>query len=255
MAHGTWRMAHGRGNTDRSQIASRVAYAVCRCVLFIVAVVALSMASFAQQVVDRIVATVNGQPVLLSDWEVEMRFEALLDRKPLPVSDDDARAALDRLIDHELLRQQFKTYRLAEPSSSDVEQRISDLRKQLGDVEDAPFDALLARYGITRTEFHERVANQAAMLLFIDVRLRPSVHVDRRSIESYYYGTLVPEVKRKGQKPASLAEVSPQIEELLSQQRVSVLTADWLKDLRQQSKIHIDASVEMPPKAPETGAQ
>lgn len=209
----------------------------------------------AQQVVDRIVATVNGQPVLLSDWEVEMRFEAMLDRKPLPVTDDDARAALDRLIDQELLRQQFKTYRLAEPSAPDVEQHVSDLRNQFGITADAQFEALLAKFGLSRNEFRERVENQAAMLMFIDVRLRPSVHIDRRSIESYYYGTLVPEVRSKGQKPPPLAEVSPQIIEILSQQQVDVLTSDWLKDLRQQSKIHIDASVQMPAKAPETGAQ
>lgn len=221
----------------------------------IAAVLVLTAACAAQQVVDRIVATVNGQPILLSDWEVEMRFEAMLDRKLLPLGDDDVRAALDRLIDQELLRQQFKTYRLVEPSSADVDQRVSDLRKQLGATDDALFDALLAKFGLSRNEFRERVENQAAMLLFIEVRLRPSVHIDRRSIETYYYGTLVPEVRRKGQKPAPLAEVSPQIVEILSQQQVDVLTADWLKDLRQQSKIHIDASVGVPAKAPETGAQ
>lgn len=209
----------------------------------------------AQQVVDRIIATVNGQPILLSDWEVEMRFEALLDRKPLPLSDDDARAALDRIIDHELLRQQFKTYRLAEPSAADIDRRFADVRQQLDASSDAVFNEMLRRYGLSRNEFRGRVANQAAMLRFIDVRLRPSVHVDRRTVENYYYETLVPELKRKGQKPPSLAEVSPQIEELLSEERVNVLTSDWLKDLRQQSSIHIDESVQMPAKAPESGAR
>lgn len=240
------------GTKDLATIASLVPCALCLVLLLLTAVPLCA----AQQVVDRIVATVNGQPILLSDWEVEMRFEAMLDGKPLPMSNDDAHAALDRLIDQELLRQQFRTYRLAEPSASDIDERMADVRKQIGAgaIDDVGFNLLLARYGLSRQEFRERVANQSAMLRFIDVRLRPSVHVDRRSIENYYYDTLLPELKRKGQKPASLAEVSPQIEELLSQERVNVLTTDWLKDLRQQSKIHIDASVEMPAR-PGTGAQ
>lgn len=208
-----------------------------------------------QQLIDRIVATVNGQPILLSDWEVEMRFEALLDHKPLPLGDDDARGALNRLIDQELLRQQFRTYRLATPSSEEVDTRAADLRKQLGVSDKAGYDALLSRYGLSENEFRDRVTNQAEMLEFIDARLRPSVHVDRRSIENYYNETLVPQVRQRGEKPAPLAQVAAQIEELLSQQRVAVLTADWLKDLRQQSEIHVDPSVSAAPKSPDEGAQ
>lgn len=226
-----------------------------RAVQFAILLLMLGVVCSAQQVIDRIVATVNGQPILLSDWEVEMRFEALLDRKSLPLSDGDARGSLDRLIDQELLRQQFKTYRLASPSVQEVDARAADLRKQLGASEAKDFDALLSRYGLSANEFRERVTNQAEMLEFIDARLRPSVHVDRRSIENYYNETLAPEVRQKGEQPAPLAQVASQIEELLSQQRVATLTADWLKDLRQQSDIHIDPAVSAPAKPPQEGAQ
>ena len=247
-------MRHERQGAEHEEPGTRhrrLGLCSLRALWVSVALLALLVPCAAQQVIERIVATVNGQPILLSDWEVEIRFEAMLNDKPLPMNGDDARAALDRLIDFELLREQFKTYRLSEPSADEIDQRVTDLRKQIGANDDPTFEALLAKYGLSRTEFRERVANQAAMLRFIDVRLRPSVHVDRRSIETYYYETLVPAVKAKGQKPASLAEVSPQIEELLSQERVNVLTTDWLKDLRQQSKIHIDEALETPAKPPE----
>jgi len=203
-----------------------------------------------QQVVDRIVATVNRQPILLSDWEVEMRYEALLDQKPLPLSDAVARGALERLIDQELVRQQIRSYRLQEPTAIEVTARVSDLRKQLNSDNDEAFRALLRRYGIDEAELRERVATQLLILRFIDVRLRPSVHVERRSIEDYYNDTLAPEIRKKGAQPAPLAEVSPQIEELLAQQRVEALTNEWLKDMRQQSQIHVDpAAVAAQPSA------
>lgn len=201
----------------------------------------------AQQVVDRIVATVNRQPILLSDWEVEMRYEAMLGQRPLPLADEAARSALDRLIDQELIRQQMKSYRITEPSTAELVERMAELRKQLvnGDSQ-ATFRVLLDRYGISEAELRDRVATQLTILRFIDVRLRPSIHVDQRSIETYYNDTLAPQIRNKGEQPAPLADMAPQIEELLSQQRVDALTNDWLKDLRQQSQIRIDPAAALP---------
>jgi hypothetical protein len=196
----------------------------------------------AQQVVDRIVATVNRQPILLSDWEVEMRYEAMLDQKALPLSDEVAHGALERLIDQELLRQQIRSYRLTEASAQEVTDRLLELRKQLNCDRDGAFQTLLARYGLSEGELRDRVSTQLLILRFIEVRLRPSVHVDQRSIQAYYNDTLLPETRKKGEQAAPLADVAPQIEELLSQQRVDALTNEWLKDLRQQSQIHVDAA-------------
>ena len=230
--------------------------------LHVVALVA-SMAGVcaAQQLVDRIVATVNRQPILLSDWEVEMRYEAMLDQKPLPLGDEAARSALDRLIDQELVRQQMKSYRMAEPTPEELTARMAEVRKQIAvDNTQSQFSALLDRYGISEAELRERVTTQYAILRFIDVRLRPSIHVDQRSIEAYYNDTLAPQIRNKGEQPAPLADVAPQIEELLLQQRVDALTNDWLKDLRQQSQIRVDPAAGVPQpsastKSPPQGSQ
>lgn len=218
-------------------------------------VAALSAVSAAQQLVDRIVATVNRQPILLSDWEVEMRYEAMLDQKPLPLNDEAAHGALDRLIDQELVQQQIRSYRLTEPSAQEITDRLIEIRKQLNSDSDAAFRALLSRYGISEGEVRDRLATQLAILHFIDVRLRPSVHVERRSIETYYNDTLLPETRKKGEQAAPLADVASQIEELLAQQRVDTLTNEWLKDLRQQSQIHVEPAATPQPsvKTPEQG--
>src|SRR5579884_2996360 len=142
-----------------------------RALQVVAAMVFMAGVCAAQQVVDRIVATVNRQPILLSDWEVELRYEALLDQKPLPVSDDVARAALDRLIDQELLRQQLKSYRVDAPTTEEINDRIKEIRRQIpGADNDAGYHADLARYGLTEQELRDRVATQALILRFIDVR-------------------------------------------------------------------------------------
>lgn len=231
-----------------------------RFLQLVVAAAVLAGVCPAQQVVDRIVATVNRQPILLSDWDVEMRYEAMLDQKPLPVDDAAARGALDRLIDQELIRQQMKPYRIIEPTPAELAERVAEIRKQLPNAgTPSGYSALLERYGITEAEVRDRIATQFLILRFIDVRLRPSVHVDQRSIEAYYNDTLAPQVRQKGEQPAPLADLAPQIEELLSQQRVDALTSDWLKDLRQQGQIHVDSAAAPQPsastKSPPQGAQ
>ena len=60
----------------------------------------------AADIIDRIVATVNGHVILQSDWDDAVRFEALVDARPLAqITDQDRSRALDRLIDQELLRE------------------------------------------------------------------------------------------------------------------------------------------------------
>src|SRR6185369_2267784 len=60
--------------------------------------------SFAGELIDGVVATVNRKPVLRSQWDEAVRFEAFMHQKRLAdVSEQERFAALKRLIDRELL--------------------------------------------------------------------------------------------------------------------------------------------------------
>ena len=216
-----------------------------------IAVVCMACAGLLRgEIVDRIVATVNGQPILQSDWDIAMRCEAFLDQRALQFTPEAARASLDRLVDQELLRQQIRSFQLQPVGEDRLRTRLEEIRHQIpGAASDAGWQAALNRYGLTQSEIEERMADQMEILRFIDVRLRPTVHVDRRSIEAYYNDTLLPQLKEKGAKQVALAEVSAKIEEILSQQILNSLLADLLRDLRQQGEIHIDRSALPPPAA------
>ncbi|HEV7552196.1 MAG TPA: hypothetical protein VGP65_10955, partial [Candidatus Angelobacter sp.] len=70
---------------------------------------AATLAAPAGEIVDRMVANVNGHVLLQSDWEEELSFEAFLDaRSPDSFSPEERKAALDRLIDQELLREEVR---------------------------------------------------------------------------------------------------------------------------------------------------
>ena len=78
----------------------------------------------------------------------------------------------------------------------------------------------------------------------METRLRPNIHIDSGSIETYYREKLLPELRQSGVKEVPLVQVSPKIRELLAQQRMNELLAAWLHDLRGQSDIRVGGANE-----------
>src|SRR5207249_11420555 len=58
--------------------------------------------------------------------------------------------------------------------------------------------------------------------------------------ESYYNQELLPQLHHSGATEVSLAEVTPKIKEVLTQEKMNQLLTAWLKDLRAGSEIHMD---------------
>jgi hypothetical protein len=204
---------------------------------------------FAGDIIERVVATVNRRPILQSDWDEEVRYEAFVNHRPLSsVNAADRKVALDHLIDQELLRQQIKEDEaegVLQPSSPNVEKRLQEIRRQYaGAAKPAVWQADLQRYGLREEDLARHVLLQARLERLIDVRLRPTIHISHSSIESYYQQQLLPELRRAGVKDVPLVEVSPKIEELLTQRRMNELLASWLHDLRSQSDIRMGAAAE-----------
>src|SRR5271167_1864126 len=100
------------------------------------------------EVIDRIIATVNGHVILQSDWDEALCYEALLTNRALAqFTDDDRRAVLDRLIDQELLREQMKSADFPHATDAEVAARVADARKQYPQATSSDaWQALLAEY-------------------------------------------------------------------------------------------------------------
>ena len=86
-------------------------------------------------------------------------------------------------------------------------------------------------------ELEHRVTQQLNLSRFVDARLRPAIQIDPQSIEIYYKETLVPQVRKSGSQPAPLAEVTPEIKEVLTQKKMNDLLTAWLQTLRAESQI------------------
>ena len=139
-----------------------------RLFIFVCTLVFLALAfSFSSaEVIDRIVATVNGQIILQSDWEDALRYEAFSSGHPLDhLTADERKAALDHLIDQELLREQLRSPDSQHASAEDVAQRVAEIRKQYPNGEnETGWQALLQSYGLTEEDLKRRVAAQIDLM-------------------------------------------------------------------------------------------
>lgn len=207
----------------------------------------------AGQVIDRIVATVNGHIILQSDWDEALCYEALMSGRAISfLTVEDRRAVLDRLIDQELLAEQMKSASFRHASEQEAAGEVAEARKLHPDAATPEgWQDLLARYGVTEQTLTEHVRQQIDLMRLVDAHLRPSVQIDSKSIEAYYRDKFVPQLKQSGAADVPLSDVSAQIREILTQEKVSELMVSWLQSLRSESKVSLPGVNQ----SPEEGVQ
>ena len=197
----------------------------------------LALSSEGGQVIDRVVTNVNGHVVLQSDWEQEVAFEAFANaRDPDSFTSAERNAALNRLIDRELLREQLRP---SQPAPLEqVAARVAEVRKLHPDcTTDDGWRAKLQRYGLTQSALEKRFAEQIQLMRLVEDRLRPSIQIDQQAVETYYHDQLLPDMKRAGSVAAPLTEVFGRIKDLLAERKMNELLSGWLASLRSGSHI------------------
>ncbi|HLV87967.1 MAG TPA: SurA N-terminal domain-containing protein [Candidatus Sulfotelmatobacter sp.] len=208
-------------------------------VLFLAMMVTVPSAG--AEVIDRIVAKVNGHIILQSDWDDALRYEALLNgRSTEQFGDEDRRAVLDRLIDQELLGEQMKSSFFQHASEEEAASRVAAARKQYPEAStDGGWKSVLSRFQLNEQEVVAHVKEEIDLARLVDAHLRPEVQIDSKTIEAYYREKFVPQLKQSGAGDVALADVSGKIRELLTQEKVNELLVSWLQSLRSESKVII----------------
>lgn len=208
----------------------------------------------APQVLDRVVAVVNGDVLLASDVEEEVRFAAFEPFSEPPGGNPRA-AALDRLIDRALIEQQMRNQPGVPRISDDqVNTQLTQLRKGLPECAkyacytDKGWETFCRLHGFTPRQVFEHWRLRMKLLAFIEQRFRTGIRISQKQIEDYYNSDFVPQFRQKHLIAPPLSQVKARIEEILLQQRVNALLGDWLKSLREEGSVQIiDPSLITPP--------
>jgi peptidyl-prolyl cis-trans isomerase SurA len=198
--------------------------------------------------VDRVVATVNGDLILDSDVNEELRFDVLRvsQSSSLPAGGSAAQLrdkAIERLIDRDLILQQIRLQPQYSPSDDAVTKDIEDLRKTIPACAEyhcdthSGWDSYLASEGFTEATFREEWIERMKVLAFTEQRFKMGIRISQAQIKDYYEKTLLPQYAERHAKPAPLDKVSDRIQALLLEQQVTSLLNDWLQSLRAQGNV------------------
>jgi parvulin-like peptidyl-prolyl isomerase len=186
--------------------------------------------SRAQEVIDRMVARVENDIVLLSDIQLLSRYQLLVDGK----SESDAQI-LDRLIDQWIVRNEANVARTPKPSDAEIDRAVQRLQQSFDSKED--YEARRKVAGLSEAEVRRVTADQLYLNNYLDSRFRPSVQVNEQSIEAFYQNALLPRAKARGQNPPTLDAAHDYIQEALVQQGINEQAERWLNESR--ARIHV----------------
>ena len=186
----------------------------------------------AQEVIDRIVARVETDIILLSDVRQLSRYQTFLDGKPQ--SDADI---LNRLIDQWIVRSEASVARFPQPSDEDVNRSIERLKRSFSSLEE--FQARQQQTGITDDEIRRFVRAQLYLSNYLDTRFRPAIQIDENAIEDFYKSRVVPRAESRKQTPPTLENALDFIQEALVQRAINEQADRWLKESRTRVRVEI----------------
>src|SRR5690242_4331843 len=148
----------------------------------------LSTIASCGELLDRVLVQVNSLVILQSDLDTEVRLQKLMSGIPnAAATQADREAALDRLIDRVLLKEEMRGIDLLPSSDPQITAQITEVRKQLKGAEtDEGWRKLLAQAGLAEDDVRDRIAEQVNTNLYLEAKFRPTLSVNNARIQSYY---------------------------------------------------------------------
>lgn len=184
------------------------------------------------ETIDGIAVRIESDMITDSEVRELAAYQKLVDGKSKPRAE-----VIRELIDQWIVHGEASAAQYPEPSAADVDRAYARLQKQFGSA--AEFQKRCADAGISEAAVHRILSREMYLSRFLDFRFRPAAQVSLQQIQDYYEKQLVPKLKAKHEKVPALADVRPEIREVLVQQGIDALSKQWLNDTRSGLTIDI----------------
>src|ERR1700746_2895093 len=148
------------------------------CCMLILCVVAQPDCSHAQQVIDRMVARIENDIILLSDIRLLSRYQLLVDGK----SESDAEI-LNRLIDQWIVRNEATVARTPKPTEAEIDRGLQRLQRSFASKDD--YEARRKLAGLSEADVRRLTADQLYLNDYLDSRFRSSVQVNEQPMQAF----------------------------------------------------------------------
>ncbi len=133
--------------------------------ILLVLLLAVCARAVSADVIDRILAVVGGQPILLSDVSAARQFQLV---EIPPGAADPVAYTAERLIDRTVMLAEVERFQPPEPDPIEMTIRVDALERRAGSA--AAFDRLLAITGMTRDELRRYIRNDLRITTYLNQR-------------------------------------------------------------------------------------
>jgi hypothetical protein len=215
-----------------------------RLAIVIAIAVVFSGINFAQEIVDRTVATVGDgvrtELITYSDlmWQLALQPNVSLDR---PRS-DDLNAALRRLIDQRIFALEAERLPRAAPTDKEISEEITKTLNHFPST--AAFESRLKSVGfdsIKDDNFERIIAQRVAIDNYIDFRFRSFIVITPEDEAKYYREEFAPDFRKKypGLLMPTLDEKRREIRVILTEERVASRIETFLDDAKRRVDVEV----------------
>jgi hypothetical protein len=184
--------------------------------------------------IDRIVAAVDGDPILESDIERLIGLQIVVRNE----GESDAafrRRTLDRLVDNRLRLHELDRFGYDQAPIEEIDRRYQRIRDRF--ASEADFRAELARLDLDDSRLRLLVARQISILAYVEERLGPRVFVSVEDIRRHYEEQLVPELRQRGETVPPIESVREAIRAVIRERRLNEEIDKWTEGLRAEADV------------------
>lgn len=184
--------------------------------------------SFAQDVIDRVMAIVAGQVITLSDVRAALALGIVESRPP-----DVEGNATQQLIDRALMLQEVARFLPPEPAAAAIDARTAQVRARFASP--AEFDRMTALTGLDAIRLRDLVRDDLRIQAYLTQRFGASGTPTDEEVMRYYRAHR--DEFTRGGVPETFEEAAAEVRTRAAAERRRELIADWIASLRGRADI------------------
>lgn len=191
--------------------------------------IALLASPLRAEIIDRILAVVEGQLITLSDVRAVVR----LGLEIAPPASDATQVVLDKLIDRQLMLIEVDRYAPPEPSTAEVDAQLQTVQKPYSDA--LAFEIVLGQVGWARDDARRYVRDELRIERYLQQRFTATIQPSDDELAAYY--RVHANEYSRGGAPVPYAEVREEVRNRFVSERRAALVREWLSGLRRRANI------------------
>ena len=203
-------------------------------VVFLAGVIA-SSAIVRAEIIDRVLAVVNGAVILQSDSRGALRL-GLID---MPQGPEPLRAVLNQLIERRLVLIEVRRSGIADPDPAAVEARMAEVRGRF--PTDEALTRALAEVGLTQEQVRGFIADDLRMTAYLQQRFGATVQPSEGEIVEFYRAHPDRFTRNGALQPFS--DVVDEARTMMTEERRAATIREWVAGLRRRADVTIPAVV------------